>query len=218
MIYTFTIESSKGLHKPSLYACTSLSFDVQENAAISLPVMLDGSIRVQSLAWGSLTISVSGGGFVAPHLDDVPLGELLTLHSANQVSRIVPVSVPVTVVPTVDGVTAPSGFKWVRMSMAAFSAVLPARNELHYEPILSALYVDKDERGADVLDVFEGENYRTGDMLHALVPVTYAALRVSYFPKYKCYLTQPMKVTTGNNDANISWSMEFVARVDRSAA
>lgn len=216
MIYTFTLESIKGIHKPSRWACESLTTDVQENAATGVGVMMDGSLYAQTLDWGTKTISVSGSGRIPPNLDDVPMGELVKLHSAGQASMHLPADFPLVLQPDLDGVNAPEGYQYAGIDIDAFNALVPCRTESYYEPVLSALHVVTAAHGDEVLDTYDGEQYRRGGFSYCVIPMVYEALLVAYFPVYEGYITQPVKISTDNNAGVVSWSFEMVASKDRS--
>lgn len=209
MIHTLILESADKVYKPSIHACSGgLSFTEQENAAVSLPVMLSGKIRVQMLPLSTRKIQVQGSGYIAPHLDDVPLGELLTLHSGTQRSIELPADVSVAFFSELEGYTPPVGYKFVRISIEDFNATLPCRTEQHYEPTLCALFDDDGHP-----EIYCGDHYRRGDYVYSVVPTDYDSLKVSYFPKYEGYLVQPVQVTS-DGLAGTSWSFDFVTAVD----
>ena len=212
MISTLILESATKKYKPSIHACMGgLSFSAQENAAISLPVMLDGSIRPQMLPFGTMTIQVQGSGDIAPHFDDVPLGELLTLHSGTQRSIELPAGIAVAFFDELDGNFAPAGYRYARVSISNFDSVLPCRSEEHYEPVFCALF---EQNGNP--EIYRGDHYRRGDFVYAVVPMVYDTLKVNYFPKYQGYLVQPVQVTTDGLAAT-SWSFDFVTNIQRGA-
>lgn len=216
MIYTFTIESIKGIHKPSRWACESLNTDVQENAATGVGVLMNGSLYAQTLDWGTITIGVSGSGRIPPNLNDVPMGELVKLHSASQASMHLPADFPLVLQSNLDGVDAPDGYQYAGLDIEAFKAIVPCRTESYYEPVLSALHVVTATHGDDVLDTFDGASYRTGGYNYCLIPIVYEAIMVAYFPIYEGYITQPLKVSTDNNTGVVAWSFEMMANHDRS--
>lgn len=219
MINTIIIESFKGRHKPSRWACESLTSDVQENAATSIKVMLDGTLRAQSMRWGTKTISVTGSGRVAPHLDDVPMGELLTLHSASQTSCLFPLDMSLNHHVDLEDAVCAQGYEFISFSISEFETFFPCRTESMYEPIVTSMYTRyaNPDNLSDVgdLEIFEGRSYRRGDQVYCEIFSAFEELRVSYFPKYKGFLVQPVSVTTDNNTGVVSWSFELISSTDR---
>lgn len=215
MIHTFTIESSKGIHKPPRWACETLNTDVQENAATTVGVMFDGSLYAQSLNWGTKTVSVSGGGRLAPNLDDLPMGELVKLHSASTTSMQLPASIPVTFHASVAGHSAPAGYIYAALDIEEFAEAIPCRAETYYEPMLSALFASTGPNGEEVLEVYNGDVARVGNVAYSLVPIEREALMVSFFPIYEGYLTKPARVSTDNNQGMHSWSFELICSTAR---
>lgn len=209
----FLLKSQSQTFAPSIYSCKGgVSYDANENAALSLPVMLSGKIIPQMLPFGTLTISVQSSGDIAPDFDDVPLCELLEFHAGTQRSLGLPSSIPVTLQSALEGYAAPSGYTFAKMSLSAFVDLFPARVDEHYKPILSALYEDD-----GMPETYRGDNFHRGDYVYAVVPVNYDKLKVNFFPIYQGYLLQPVKVTTQGLEG-VSWSFDFVTNVDRSVA
>jgi len=204
----FYLKTSTTTYAPSLGAWKNgVTFDAQENAAISLPVMMSGKLRPQMLPFGTLTISVQGSGEVNPDLDELPLGVDITLYTGRQSSMALPASIVIAYQTVFESRTAPEGYQFAKMSISEFAALKPARVDLYYEPILHAMFAEK--------ETYRGDNYHRGDFVYALVPLVFDKLKVNYFPIYQGYIVQPVKVTTAGLES-VSWSFEFVTNIDRS--
>lgn len=211
---TIKIESSKGVHIPSANACTALNVSSDPVPAMTVLVMLDGNPYVQSLGWGNRTIAVSGSGKVTPQLSQVPLGEKVKLHSSERAESDDLDALTYSETDVVAGKPITSGRRFIQVSIAALEAIVgEVRKDADRHPVISASYERMTKEGPDVA-AFDGTNYRVGDTLFVEVPSTFIALRASFYPVWECVVTKPCKVTTDRTSGTVSWSMEFMCRVE----
>lgn len=211
---TLKIESSKGVHIPSPHACYTLNVSSNPVPALTVHVMLDGNPLVQSLGFGNRIITVSGSGKLTPQLGQVPFSERVKLYSSERADCDDLEALAYSNATNVAGRPITSGRRYIQVSIAALEAIVgQVRMDENRHPIISASYERTTTAGTEVA-VHDGMNYRVGDTLYVEVPSTFLALRATFYPVWDCVLTKPCTYTTDRASKTVSWSMEFMARVD----